>query len=74
MSPSNVYPMNNKYNKHPIITWKYLLHVNSVRGTTFVLVNINMSLRKGIHQTIQLMSLKLERWRIHVLKHTYLKI
>jgi len=27
---------------------------NSVRGITLLLVNINMSLRNGIHQTIQI--------------------
>jgi len=62
MSPSNVNSSNEKqilqtsYNQR-----KYLLQVNFVRGTTFVSVDINMSLRKGIHQTIQQKSLKLER-------------
>jgi len=62
MSPSKVNSSNEKqilqtsYNH-----LKYLLQVNSVRGTTFVSVNINMYLRKGIPQTIQQKSLKLER-------------
>jgi len=45
-----------KYYKQPTLSWKNLLQVNSERGATFVLININMSLRKGIHQAIQLKS------------------